>query len=165
MAVHQFRRDYLNHLKSSRRTIISLSILILLANSIVFGLMHVFSRPDTLEHMEFTPNYDIILTGSKTFWKGVWFNSDRLFVLRNEFMVEKNSLSGERKTIHISYDKVGVVAFEEGLDMFTITIDKMNFYVKSRYRYNTIKSSIIFKSRKRFRTMEEKTFLSVLSRS
>ena len=164
MTGHRSPRDYLNHLKKSRRTIISLSILILLVNLIAFGLMHIFSRQDTLEHIEFTPNYDIILTESKTFWKGVWFKSDRLFILRNEFMIEKNALIGETKTIHIPYDQIGVVAFEEGLDIFTISIDRMNFYVKSRYRYNTIKASIIFKSKKRFRTIEEKTVFSMLSR-
>jgi len=164
MAGNQSPRDYLNHLKNSRRTIISLCILILLVNSSVFGLMHVFSRQETLEHIEFTPNYDIILTESKSFWKGVWFKSDRLFILRNEFMIERNRIIGETKTIHIPYDKVGIVVFEEGLDIFTIAIDRMNFCVKSRYRYNTIKSSIIFKSKKRFRTIEEKTFLSLLSR-
>ena len=78
-------------------------------------------------------------------------------------MIEKNPLFGETKTIHIPYDKVRNVAFEEGLDIFTITVDRFNFYVKSRYRYNTIKSSIVFKAKERFRTTEEKTFLSMFS--
>ena len=125
--------------------------------------MHLFSQKDFLEHLEFTPNYDIILTESKTFWGGVWFTTDRLFILRNEFMIEKNPFIGERKTDRIPYEKVKNVTFEEGLDIFVIRIDGMNFYVKNRYRYDTIKSSITFKSKKRFRTTEEKSFLSIFS--
>jgi hypothetical protein len=125
--------------------------------------MYLFSQRDFLEHVEFTPNYDIILTESKTFWGGVWFNTDRLFVLRNEFMIEKNPFIGERNTYHIPYGKVRNVTFVEGLDIFEIKIDGTNFYVKNRYRYDTIKSSIVFKSKKRFTTSEEKTFLSIFS--
>ncbi len=78
-------------------------------------------------------------------------------------MIEKYPLVGEARTYHISYGKVRNVTFEEGLDIFGIKIDGMNFYVKNRYRYDTIKSSIVFKSKKRFTTSEEKTFLSIFS--
>jgi hypothetical protein len=149
--------------KVSPRAILSFTILILLVNGIVFFLMHLFSQKDYLDHIDFTPNYDIILTEAKTFWGGVWFNADRLFILRNEFMIEKNPFMGERKTEHIPYDKVKNVTFEQGLDIFVIKIDGMKFHVKSRYRYDTIKSSIAFKSKKRFRTTEEKSFLSIFS--
>lgn len=84
--------------KVSRRVVLSFTILILLVNGIVFFLMHLFSQRDYLEHIDFTPNYDIILTEAKTFWGGVWFNTNRLFILRNEFMIEKNPLIGERKS-------------------------------------------------------------------
>jgi hypothetical protein len=125
--------------------------------------MHLFSQKDFLEHVEFTPNYDIILTESRTFWGGVWFNTDRLFILRNEFMIEKNPFIGETKTYHIPYGKVKNVTFEEGLVIFKINIEGTNFHLKSRYRYDTIKSSILFKSKKQFRTTEAKTFLSMFS--
>jgi hypothetical protein len=125
--------------------------------------MHLFSRKDCLERVEFTPNYDIILTEAKTFWGGVWLNQDRLFILRNEFMIEKNPFIGEKMTYHIPYDKIKNVTFSEGFDLYVIQIDGMNFYVKNRYRYDTIKSHITFKSKERFRTTEEKTLLSVFS--
>jgi hypothetical protein len=114
--------------------------------------MYLFSQKDFLEHVDFSPNYDIVLTESKTFWGGVWFNRDRLFILRNEFMVEKNPFIGEAKTYHIPYGEV-----------FVIKIDGMNFYVKNRYRYDTIKSSIVFKSKKQFRTEETRTVMSIFS--
>jgi hypothetical protein len=125
--------------------------------------MYLFSQRDSLERFDFTPNHDIILTESKTFWGGVWFNRDRLFILRNEFMIEKNPLIGETKTYHIPYGKVRNVTFEEGLDIFGIKIDGMNFYIKNRYRYDTIKSSIVFKSKKQFKMEETKTVLSIFS--
>lgn len=150
-------------MRSSRRAILSYSIVILLFNGVVFFLMYLFSQNDFLEHVDFTPDYDIILTESKTFWRGVWFDRDRLFILRDEFVIEKNSLIGERKTYHIPYGKVKNVTFEECLDIFEIKIDGVNFYVKSRYRYDTIKSFIAFKSINRFKTAETKTFLSIFS--
>lgn len=157
------KKDHLNRLRSSRRTILTCAILILLVNAIVFYLMYLFSQTDSLERVDFTPNRDIILTESKTFWGGVWLNRDRLFILRNEFMIEKNPFIGEAKTYHIPYGKVRDVTFEEGLDIFSIKIDGMNFYVKNRYRYDTIKSSIVFKSKKQFRTEEARTLLSMFS--
>jgi hypothetical protein len=137
--------------------------LILLFNGIVFYLMYLFSQTDSLERVDFTPNHDIILTESKTFWEGVWFNRDRLFILRNEFMIEKNPFLGETKTYHIPYGKVRSVTFEQGLDIYGIKIDGINFYVKNRYRYDTIKSFIVFKSKKQFKTEETKTLLSMFS--
>jgi hypothetical protein len=125
--------------------------------------MYLFSQKDSLEHVDFSPNYDIVLTESKTFWGGVWFNRDRLFILRNEFMIEKNPFIGEAKTYHIPYGEAKNVTFEEGFGVFVIKIDGMNFYVKNRYRYDTIKSSIIFKSKKQFRTEETKTVMSIFS--
>ena len=163
MPSRRSERDNSVRVKISPRAILSYTIAVLLINGIVFYLMHLFSQKDFLEHLEFTPNYDIILTESKTFWGGVWFTTDRLFILRNEFMIEKNPFIGERKTDRIPYEKVKNVTFEEGLDIFVIRIDGMNFYVKNRYRYDTIKSSITFKSKKRFRTTEEKSFLSIFS--
>jgi len=163
MPSRKSERDNSVRVKVSPRAILSYTIAVLLINGIVFYLMHLFSQKDFLEHLEFTPNYDIILTESKTFWGGVWFNTDRLFVLRNEFMIEKNPFIGETKTYHMPYGKVNNVTFEEGLDIFAINIDGMKFYVKNRYRYDTIKSSITFKSKKRFSTTEEKSFLSIFS--
>ncbi len=156
-------KGHLVRLKVSRRAVLSFTILILLINGIVFLLMYRFSQKDFLERVDFTPNYDIILTEAKTFWGGVWFNQDRLFILRNEFMIEKNPFIGERKTYHIPYERVKNVTFEQGLDLYAIKIDGMNFYLKNRYRYDTIKSSIAFKSKKRFRTSEDKALLSVFS--
>jgi len=156
-------KGHLVRLKVSRRAVLSFTILILLINGIVFLLMYRFSQKDFLERVDFTPNYDIILTEAKTFWGGVWFNQDRLFILRNEFMIEKNPFIGERKTYHIPYEKVKNVTFEQGLDLYAIKIDGMNFYVKNRYRYDTIKSSIAFKSKKRFRTSEDNSFLRIFS--
>ena len=150
-------------LKSSRRTILLCSGVILLFNCVVFLLMYLFSQKDFLEHVDFSPNYDIVLTESKTFWGGVWFNRDRLFILRNEFMIEKNPFIGEAKTYHIPYGEVKNVTFEEGFGVFVIKIDGMNFYVKNRYRYDTIKSSIVFKSKKQFRTEETRTVMSIFS--
>ena len=163
MAKTKSGRDNSVRVRVSPRAILSYTVAVLLINGIAFYLMHLFSQNDYLEHLEFTPNYDIILTESKTFWGGVWFNTDKLFVLRNEFMIEKNPFIGERRTYHIPYGKVDNVTFEEGLDIFAIKIDGMKFYVKNRYRYDTIKSSITFKSKKRFRTSEEKSFLSMFS--
>ncbi len=163
MAREKPRRDYSNQPRSFRRTILLYSVVILLFNGIVFLLMYLFSQTSSLERVDFTPENDIVLTESKTFWRGVWFNRDRLFILRNEFMIEKNPFIGETKTYHIPYGKVRNVTFEEGLDIYGIKIDGMNFYVKSRYRYDTIKSSIIFKSKKQFKTEETKTLLSVFS--
>ncbi len=156
-------RDNSVRVKVSPRTILSFTILIVLVNGVVFFLMHLFSQKDYLERVDFTPNYDIILTEAKTFWGGVWFNTDKLYVLRNEFVIEKNPFIGERKTYHIPYEKVKDVTFEQGFDIFVIKIDGMNFHVKSRYRYDTIKSSITFKSKRRFWTSEEKSFLSIFS--
>jgi hypothetical protein len=163
MVRQKARRDHLNRPKSCRRTILLYIIVIVFFNGAVFWLMYLFSQTDSLERVDFTPDYDIILTESKTFWRGVWFNRDRLFILRNEFMIEKYPLVGEAKTYHIPYGKVRNVTFEEGLDIFGIKIDGMNLYVKSRYRYDTIKSSIVFKSKKQFKTEEAKTILSVFS--
>ena len=163
MVRRKSKRDYLNRLRSSRRTILLYSIVILLFNGIVFLLMYLFSQRDSLECVDFTPNYDIVLTESKTFWRGVWFNRDRLFILRNEFMIEKKPFIGETRTYHIPYGKVRNVTFEEGLDIFGIKIDGMDFYVKNKYRYDTIKSSIVFKSKKQFKTEETKTVLSIFS--
>ena len=111
-------KGHLVRLKVSRRAVLSFTILILLIG-IVFLLMDRFSQRNFFERVDFTPNYDIILTEAKTFWGGVWFNQDRLFILRNEFMIEKNPFIGERKTYHISYEKVKNVPFEQGLGIDT----------------------------------------------
>lgn len=158
------RRDHLKRPRSFRRMILLCTIVIVLFNGAVFWLMHLFSQTDSLERIDFTPDHDIILTESRTFWRGVWFNRDRLFILRKEFMIEKYPLVGEAKTYHISYGEVRNVIFEEGLDIFGIKINGMNFYVKNRYRYDTIKSSIVFKSKKQFKTEEARTVLSIFSR-
>jgi hypothetical protein len=163
MPSQKSERNTSGRFKMSPRAILSYAISVLLINGVVLYLMLLFSQKDFLEHVEFTPNYDIILTESRTFWGGVWFNADRLFILRNEFMIEKNPFIGETKTYHIPYGKVKNVTFEEGLDIFKINIEGTNFHVKSRYRYDTIKSSILFKSKKQFRTSEAKTFLSIFS--
>ncbi len=150
-------------LKSSRRTILLCSAVILLFNLVVFLLMYIFSQKDSLEHVDFSPNYDIVLTESKTFWGGVWFNKDRLFILRNEFVIEKNPFIGEAKIYHIPYGEVKNVTFEKGFGVYVIKIDRMNFYVKSGYRYDTIKSSIVFKSKNHFMTEETRTVMSIFS--
>jgi hypothetical protein len=78
-------------------------------------------------------------------------------------VIEKNHFIGEAKTYHIPYNEVRNVTFEEGFGVFVIKIDGMNFYVKNRYRYDTIKSSIVFKSKNHFRTEETKTVMSIFS--
>ena len=163
MPSRKSKRDNSVRFKISPRAIFSYTIALLIVNGVVFFIMHLFSQKDFLEHVEFTPNHDIMLTESRTFWGGVWFNADRLFILRNEFMIEKNPFIGETKTYHIPYAEAKNVAFEEGLDIFKINIEGTNFHVKSRYRYDTIKSFILFKSKNKFRTTEAKTFLSMFS--
>jgi hypothetical protein len=163
MARQKPRRDYSNQPGGSRRTILIYAAVILFVNCVVFLLMYLFSQTSFLERIDFTPDNDMVLTESKTFWGGVWFNRDRLFILRNEFIIEKNPFIGETKTYHIPYEKVKNVTFEEGLYIFVIKIDGTKFHVKNRYRYDTIKSYIVFKSKKQFRTEETRTFLSLFS--
>ena len=62
MPSRKSERDNSVRVKISPRAILSYTIAVLPINGIVFYLMYLFSPKDFLEHLEFTPNYDIILT-------------------------------------------------------------------------------------------------------
>ncbi|MGZ3578093.1 MAG: hypothetical protein ACXU98_03660, partial [Syntrophales bacterium] len=66
MPSRKSEKDNSVRFKISPRAILSYTIAVLLVNGVVFYLMHLFSQNDFREHVEFTPNYDLILTESRT---------------------------------------------------------------------------------------------------